>query len=491
MQNFPYHNRYLLYAIGILCGSILAAYIGMLPPKQAQAQSPRAGAFVLYMPIMHTMTKPTTTPTPSGPFFNRAVVVRCDSNEAITYVQGTVRQNGQPVNGHRVVFSWQPDGEVVAGITSGGYPDWAQGYYSHILQAGGPREGNWWFWIQDEAGKRISEMAFVHTDGVAGEGRCQQAVIDFDSQVARPPNTAIPTNTPVVVTPTTTPTPPPGTGAPYEFNIAVVQRCEPQQAGNWFEGTTYKNGIPTDGYRVVYSWQPDGTWTTQPVISGPHPGYDDWATGYYSHIIRAPGQGPIAGNWFVWIVDASGRRISEIANFQTTGPGQGCNQAVVDFDSRGTKPPNTAIPTRTPVVIRPTPSATPSILPTSTPAAPASGHLFKRAILSRCDPNGAVTYVHGTVYQNSQPVNGYRVVFSWQPDGAVVAGITSGPHAGYPGWAPGYYSHILQAGGPREGDWWFWIQDEAGKRISEMAHVHTDGVAGEGKCQQAIINFDS
>ena len=156
MQNFPYHNRYLLYAIGILCGSILAAYIGMLPPKQAQAQSPRAGAFVLYMPIMHTMTKPPTTPTPSGPFFNRAVVVSCDSNEASTYVRGTVRQNGQPVNGHRVVFSWHPDGEVVAGITSGHYSDWAQGYYSHILQAGGPREGNWWFWIQDEAGKRIS-----------------------------------------------------------------------------------------------------------------------------------------------------------------------------------------------------------------------------------------------------------------------------------------------------------------------------------------------
>ena len=140
----------------------------------------------------------------------------------------------------------------------------------------------------------------------------------------------------------------------------------------------------------------------------------------------------------------------------------------------------------TPPPAQPAPTPVPP-----TPASGAAGHLFKRAILSRCDPNGAVTYVYGTVYQNSQPVNGYQVVFSWQPDGAVVAGITSGPHAGYPSWAQGYYSHILEANAPREGDWWFWIQDEAGKRISEMAHVHTDGVAGEGKCQQALINFDS
>ena len=147
---------------------------------------------------------------------------------------------------------------------------------------------------------------------------------------------AIPTPPPAPPTqPAPTPVPPtPAPGSSYEFNIAVVQRCDPQQAGNWFEGTTYKNGTPANGYRVVYSWTPDGSWTTQPVISGPHPGYDAWDPGYYSHIIRPAGQGPIAGNWFVWIVNDENKRISEIANFQTTGPGDGCNQAVVDFDSR-------------------------------------------------------------------------------------------------------------------------------------------------------------
>ena len=35
------------------------------------------------------------------------------------------------------------------------------GFYSHILDGGGPREGNWWVWIENEAGQRISEAGFV------------------------------------------------------------------------------------------------------------------------------------------------------------------------------------------------------------------------------------------------------------------------------------------------------------------------------------------
>jgi len=105
-------------------------------------------------------------------------------------------------------------------------------------------------------------------------------------------------------------------------------------AGNWFKGTVYKNGQPVNDKRVVFSYEPDGPWATPPQISGPHPGYTDWPPGYYSHIINAPGVGPKAGNWFVWIVNEQGVRISEIANFRTTGPGDGCNEAVVDFDSR-------------------------------------------------------------------------------------------------------------------------------------------------------------
>ena len=134
--------------------------------------------------------------------------------------------------------------------------------------------------------------------------------------------------------PTAPPAPQP-TAAPakrYEFNIALVQKCNRQPAGNWFGGTVYKGGQPFNGALVVFSYAPDGPAVTNPQISGPHEGYPNWNAGYYSHIIRATD--PIVGDWYVWIVNSSGARISEIANWKSTGPGEGCNEAVVDFDSR-------------------------------------------------------------------------------------------------------------------------------------------------------------
>ena len=68
------------------------------------------------------------------------------------------------------------------------------------------------------------------------------------------------------------------------------------------------------------------------IQSGPHEGYPGGDAGFYSHIISA--NGPRVGSWYVWVVDSTGQRISEIANWQSTGPGEGCNQATVDFDSR-------------------------------------------------------------------------------------------------------------------------------------------------------------
>lgn len=131
---------------------------------------------------------------------------------------------------------------------------------------------------------------------------------------------------------TATPAPTAAPAKRYEFNIALVQACEPQAAGNWFSGTVYKNGTAYNGARVVFSYAADGPWVTEPQISGPHTGYTNWAAGYYSHIIRA--SEPQAGDWYVWIVNDGGSRISEIAHWRSTGPGDGCNQATVDFDSR-------------------------------------------------------------------------------------------------------------------------------------------------------------
>jgi uncharacterized protein YraI len=125
---------------------------------------------------------------------------------------------------------------------------------------------------------------------------------------------------------------PPAASGNYKFNVVVVSRCERQPAGNWFEGTTYIGAQPANGYKVVFSYAPDAAPITAPMISGPHPGYEGWKPGYYSHIINATGPKP--GDWYVWVVDDSGNRISEIGKWTSTGPGEGCNQAIVDFDSR-------------------------------------------------------------------------------------------------------------------------------------------------------------
>jgi uncharacterized protein YraI len=153
--------------------------------------------------------------------------------------------------------------------------------------------------------------------------------VQVAQNIPAPPPTARPTARPA---PTARPQPTSPPAPRYEFNIAVVQKCERQPAGNWFDGTVYKGGSPSNGHRVVFSYSPDGPHITPPQISGPHEGYEGWNPGYYSHIINAAG--PKSGSWYVWIVDATGNRISEMANWNSTGPGDGCNQATVDFDSR-------------------------------------------------------------------------------------------------------------------------------------------------------------
>ena len=179
--------------------------------------------------------------------------------------------------------------------------------------------GSWWQFDYN------GQTAWVIAKLVTLSGDTGSIQVAQNIPAPPPPPTARPQPT-AVPQPTATAKP------RHEFNIARLQKCERQPAGNWFEGTVYKGGQPANGYRVVFSYAPDGPWVTQPQISGPHAGYLNWNAGYYSHIIRA--SDPIAGDWYVWIVDANGARISEMAHWHSTGPGEGCNQAVVDFDSR-------------------------------------------------------------------------------------------------------------------------------------------------------------
>lgn len=282
---------------------------------------------------------------------NRAELVRCTPNADSTQARGTVRLNGRPASGFRVAFSWHPDETVVARTISGG-----GGQYSHIL-GGGAREGNWWFWIENSAGIRISEMAYVHTDKDAHEGKCQRAVIDFDIQNP---------------------------------------------------GSTYV------GRRLHIPLSP------QPVVARVFlpPSQPPAARIVYGHVVRS-------GETLAGIAELYGASVQEMR---------------------------------------------------------ASNNLVNRAELLRCDSNAGSTRALGTVRLNGRPANGYRVAFSWQPDGEVVARKVSAEG--------GHYTHILQASGPREGNWWFWVENKDGHRISEMAYVHTHKDPRSGNCQQAVIDFD-
>ena len=78
-----------------------------------------------------------------------------------------------------------------------------------------------------------------------------------------------------------------------------------------------------DGYRVVFSYEADGPWVTAPAISG------NGQPGFYTHIISVGGAR--SGNWFAWIVDGDGTRISALAAFTTDGVGGVCNIVTVNF----------------------------------------------------------------------------------------------------------------------------------------------------------------
>jgi hypothetical protein len=188
--------------------------------------------------------------------------------------------------------------------------------------------GTWWeIEYNGGVGWVFGELVAV----TGGEGVAVAANIPAAPVVptSPPPPPAAPTNTPAPAEPAPTAAPP---KPQYRFNVAVTSNCAPQEAGNWFEGTTYVNGQPQSGYLVVFSYAPDGPPATPPVQSGPHAGYEGWNQGFFSHIINA--SGPKAGNWYSWIVDESGNRISEMANWQFDGPGGQCNQIKVGFDSR-------------------------------------------------------------------------------------------------------------------------------------------------------------
>ena len=277
------------------------------------------------------------------------------------------------------------------------------------------------------------EVVIVPVDpGAAATARAAEEAATATAQAAANPQAAA-TDTPVAAEPTATDTP-----APAEASITVNSAMN--------------------------------------IRGGPGTNYNVIGSANVGQRFPVTGKNP-AGDW--WQINFNGQTGWVFAQLVT-----GENTDGVQVAANIPAPPQ---PTNTPV---PAPTNTPA--PAQPTAPPATLYKFNVAVVWKCDTNAGVTYVEGTTYINGAPQSGdWSVAFSYAPDGPVVASIKAGPHLGYEGWDQGYYSHILQDDGPREGNWWFWVVDSGGNRISEMGNILTDGSSGDGKCQQGIVDFDS
>lgn len=136
---------------------------------------------------------------------------------------------------------------------------------------------------------------------------------------ATPTATVTPTLV-ITATPTVAPT---GTPTAPALAQATVVGCQADNRGSRFEGYIYQGQQPVNGYRIVFSYEANGPWVTQPALSG------GGNPGFYAHIISAGVAR--AGNWHTWLVDQNNQRISTIASFTTDGEGGACNLVFVDF----------------------------------------------------------------------------------------------------------------------------------------------------------------
>lgn len=107
-----------------------------------------------------------------------------------------------------------------------------------------------------------------------------------------------------------------------------------------------------------------------------------------------------------------------------------------------------------------------------------------------CRPSGSVTRLSGSItvdgilQMRNWPLD---LVYSDAPDGPILGRLTDDTYK-YDPWTDEYR---LRNGGPLAGDWYVWVVVQDDRRISEIAHVHTDGETGEGKCQNARIIFQA
>ena len=116
--------------------------------------------------------------------------------------------------------------------------------------------------------------------------------------------------------------------------IASVHSWQAREAGNYVRGVVFgSNGAPQTGYGVQFSVVGPGIEPAleRPDLTGPHPGYEDWAPGYYSTILHVPGV--VERVFWLWLVHPdTGERLSDVAVIDNTqGSQHGKSQCVCDW----------------------------------------------------------------------------------------------------------------------------------------------------------------
>jgi hypothetical protein len=153
-----------------------------------------------------------------------------------------------------------------------------------------------------------------------------------DTPTLTPTSTDTPTNTPIF-TPTRRPTPrpPAPTASPWVY-FASPRGCQ-HSGGTYVEGdVTNRNGEEA-GTRVSLGTAP-GSSVVQTLITG-----SDKSPGYYTFVLNANGARP--GIWYVWIVDANGKALSDpnagrvtTNAIRNSDDPSACWQAFIDFARR-------------------------------------------------------------------------------------------------------------------------------------------------------------
>lgn len=118
-------------------------------------------------------------------YYRTSVSIICNDPTGQVWFDGMVTANGQPVNGVRIVFKSRlvpGDQPATQPATTGPqrvFPNWANGYYWHIVDSdeAQAKPKHLHIWVINDAGKRISDYANWDTDGQ--NGTCNKATVNF------------------------------------------------------------------------------------------------------------------------------------------------------------------------------------------------------------------------------------------------------------------------------------------------------------------------